>query len=351
MPPLSPIFKPSLSPLSLFLNFITFSLILFVGVGILRFWLDLAGDHGVVFVSIDFGKSRRRLRSTFTTAAEEDHAFDDFPFHGQSSTGVFRVVGTCNGLICLADGIYTYVYNFILWNPCVKKYVRLPNPNFSFRTTGPYTATVGFGFDSKTNDYKVVRFVTPEDRDFEEGEFTPKVEVYSLATGEWRVVTATAQCPKCAVRDTTMVYLRLQAFVNGALHFVCYKTTLEIRFLYFVLVFDLKDEVFREIPLPKHSNKYSWEWVSILAYGNSIAVIEPGYSVGTLDIWVLKNYADADADASSWTKIISLDAQAPPQEDITRPFRGSYRKKIPCAKAFRKSGEVILETYRKRLVS
>nr|XP_023921989.1 F-box/kelch-repeat protein At3g06240-like [Quercus suber] len=292
MPPLSPIFKPSLSPLSLFLNFITFSLILFVGVGILRFWLDLAGDHGVVFVSIDFGKSRRRLRSTFTTAAEEDHA-----------------------------------------------------------TTGPYTATVGFGFDSKTNDYKVVRFVTPEDRDFEEGEFTPKVEVYSLATGEWRVVTATAQCPKCAVRDTTMVYLRLQAFVNGALHFVCYKTTLEIRFLYFVLVFDLKDEVFREIPLPKHSNKYSWEWVSILAYGNSIAVIEPGYSVGTLDIWVLKNYADADADASSWTKIISLDAQAPPQEDITRPFRGSYRKKIPCAKAFRKSGEVILETYRKRLVS
>ncbi|XP_065623764.1 F-box/kelch-repeat protein At3g06240-like [Quercus suber] len=251
----------------------------------------------------------------------------------------------------MPDGIYTYVYNFILWNPCVKKYVRLPNPNFSFRTTGPYTAAVGFGFDSKTNDYKVVRFVTPEDRDFEEGEFTPKVEVYSLATGEWRVVTATAQCPKCAVRDTAMVYLRLQAFVNGALHLVCYKTTPEIRFLYFVLVFDLEDEVFREIPLPKHSDKYSWEWVSILAYGNSIAVIEPGYSVGTLDIWVLKNYADADADASSWTKIISLDAQAPPQEDITRPFRGSYRKKIPCAKAFRKSGKVILETYRKRLVS
>ncbi|XP_030961616.1 F-box protein At3g07870-like [Quercus lobata] len=235
--------------------------------------------------------------------------FDDFPFHGQSGTEVFRVVGTCNGLICLADDLlYTYAYNFILWNPCVKKYVRLPHPNFSFMTTGPYTTAVGFGFDSKTNDYKVVRFVAPEDGDFEEGEFLPKVEVYSLATGKWRVVTA--QCPKCAVRDAMLVCQRLQAFVNGALHLVCYKRTQEIRFLYFVLVFDLEDEVFREIPLPKHSdsNMFYWNWVSILAYGNSIALLEPGYLLHILDIWVLKNYADA----SSWTKIISLDAQAPP---------------------------------------
>jgi len=143
-----------------------------------------------------------------------------------------------------------------------------------------------------------------------------------------------------------LVYLRLQAFVNGALHLVCYKTTPEIRFLHFVLVFDLEDEVFREIPLPKHSDMFYWKWVSILAYGNSIAVIEPGYSVDTLDIWVLKNYADA----SSWTKIISLDAQAAPQ-DIPRPLSGFYRVKIPSLKAFRKSGEAILETYKKRLVS
>uniref|UniRef100_A0A7N2L4G2 F-box associated beta-propeller type 1 domain-containing protein n=1 Tax=Quercus lobata TaxID=97700 RepID=A0A7N2L4G2_QUELO len=177
----------------------------------------------------------------------------------------------------------------------------------------------------------VVRFVTPEDGDFEEGKSTPKVEIYSLATGKWRVVTA--QCPKCAVRDTMLVCLRLQAFVNGALHLVCYKTTQEIRFLYFVLVFDLEDEVFREIPLPKHSDMLYWEWVSIMAFGNSIALLEPGYAFHTLDLWVLKNYADA----SSWTKIISLNAQAPPQ-DISRPFH--YREKIPCAKAFRKSGEV-----------
>ena len=108
-------------------------------------------------------------------------------------------------------------------------------------------------------------------------------------------------------------------------------------------MFDLEDEVFREMPLPKHSDMFYWRWVSIMAFGNSIALLKPRYVLHTLDIWVLKNYADA----SSWTEIISLDAQAPPQ-DIPRPFHGFYRKKIPCAKAFRKSGEVILETYKKK---
>ncbi|XP_023898825.1 F-box protein CPR1 [Quercus suber] len=174
--------------------------------------------------------------------------------------------------------------------------------------TSFYTVAVGFGFDFKTNDYKVVMFVTrgrgySHDHE-DEGESPPEVEVevYPLATGKWR--EATAERPKCAVRDTIIVHLRLQAFVNGALHLVCYKTTPEIKFLYFVLVFDLEDKVFREIPLPKHSNMFFWKWVSIMAFGNSIVVFKPGYSVDTPDIWVLKNYLDA----SSWTKIINLGA-------------------------------------------
>ena len=72
MPLLPPIIKTSLSPLSLFLSFITFSSILFVDVGILRFWLDLTEEHGVVFIGVDFSKSWRRLWSIFTAAVEED---------------------------------------------------------------------------------------------------------------------------------------------------------------------------------------------------------------------------------------------------------------------------------------
>ncbi|XP_023917090.1 F-box protein At3g07870 [Quercus suber] len=232
--------------------------------------------------------------------------FDDFPFHRKSCSGIFCVVGTCNGLIFLVDDLNGHCPNFYLWNHCVKKYVRLPFPYLLIASF--YTVAVGFGFDFKTNDYKVVMFVTrgrgySHDHE-DEGESPPEVEVeiYSLATGKWR--EATAERPKCPVRDTVIVHLRLQAFVNGALHLVCYKTTPEIKFLYFVLVFDLEDKVFREIPLPKHSNMFFWKWVSIMAFGNSITVFKPGYSVDTPNIWVLKNYSDA----SSWTKIVNLGA-------------------------------------------
>ena len=64
--------------------------------------------------------------------------------------------------------------------------------------------TIGFGLDPKTNDYKVVRVVTLLDGlDLENSR--PEFEIYSLSTGEWRMLNAS---------------LAPQAFVNGALHWV-----------------------------------------------------------------------------------------------------------------------------------
>uniref|UniRef100_A0A2N9GG53 F-box domain-containing protein n=1 Tax=Fagus sylvatica TaxID=28930 RepID=A0A2N9GG53_FAGSY len=112
----------------------------------------------------------------------KEHTRFDFPFHGKSINPIFNVVGTCNGLVCLADDILIYAYNFIIWNPCLRKFIKLPRPNVTFDIHGSYDATTGFGFDDKTNDYKVVRFVTPH----------YKGEMDSLATGEWRMVSALA---------------------------------------------------------------------------------------------------------------------------------------------------------------
>ena len=43
------------------------------GVWIQRFWSDLAGEHCIIVVGVDFDESRRRLRSTFTVAASTRH--------------------------------------------------------------------------------------------------------------------------------------------------------------------------------------------------------------------------------------------------------------------------------------
>ena len=98
------------------------------------------------------------------------------------------------------------------------------------------------------------------------------------------------------------------------------------------MVFDLGEEVFREITLPKLSDQNGDEYsvsVSISAYGNSLALFQQ--RIYRLSIWVMKDYADA----SSWTKIISL-------ADVVL-IEGIPRSCIP--KGFRKSGEVILEMY------
>ena len=95
-------------------------------------------------------------------------------------------MGTCNGLIFLADDSYGHCY--IIYNPCVRKLVKLPKPNINFSSYAGFNAS-GFGFDSKTNDYKVVRFVTREQK-VQKGKSPPEVEVYSLSTGKWRMVTA-----------------------------------------------------------------------------------------------------------------------------------------------------------------
>lgn len=35
----------------------------------------------------------------------------------------FRVVGSCNGVICLSDDLLGYTYTVILWNPAIRRYL------------------------------------------------------------------------------------------------------------------------------------------------------------------------------------------------------------------------------------
>ena len=65
--------------------------------------------------------------------------------------------------------------------------------------------------------------------------------------GEWRMLTTAAMAPIGAVHGCDP----LATFVNGALHWVAFRKTNNNKFLCFVMVFDLREEVFHEIGLPK----------------------------------------------------------------------------------------------------
>ena len=99
------------------------------------------------------------------------------------------MVDTCNSLLYLSEDLYyiSIIERLCRWNPCVRKLVNLPSLGAT------YIGFLRFGFDPKTKDYRVVRFVTSEDR-FDLANPQPKVKVYSLSSDEWRVIRTGLFC-------------------------------------------------------------------------------------------------------------------------------------------------------------
>ncbi|XP_021820020.1 uncharacterized protein LOC110761765 [Prunus avium] len=231
-----------------------------------------------------------------------------------------RVVGTCNGLICLADDIFCYGDDIFIWNPAIRKLVTLPCPGVTYMTHGGYEsdASIGFGFDANTNDYKVVRLVNLLDMS---DDSTTVAEIYSIATGSWTSLDFVS--PSCILRARES-----QAFVNGTLHWPVLRRT-DYGNEYFILTFDVSSKLFCEMPVPKSlicDFKLGLQ-LSVSGDGKSIALfsMDDRCEDRFLDIWVMKEYGIKE----SWTKLITLGPQGP-------------ERLLPRALCFRKSGEVLL---------
>ncbi|OMP03627.1 hypothetical protein COLO4_10297 [Corchorus olitorius] len=218
----------------------------------------------------------------------------------RSRVGSLRVAGSYNGLVCLVeDGSYGYGDTFILWNPVIKKAIHLPEPNVTYSSHGPYDAFTGFGFDSKNNDYKLLRYVMLDTNDYE-GEVPIEAEVYSLNANCWTSITSIA--PKYI---PLLGYPRDygSSFVNGAIHLLAFDRIDPKRSL--ILAFDVSEQVFNEIPLPDPlSDEYSRP-AQLLTYGqSSIAITTKESWPSSIHLWVMKEYGVA----TSWTKVLTKEA-------------------------------------------
>ncbi|XP_028784476.1 F-box/kelch-repeat protein At3g23880-like [Neltuma alba] len=72
--------------------------------------------------------------------------------------------GTCNGLVSAADYSSFHSATILIWNPLLRKYLVLPKPIMTCKKRkrqlyDDYHLHFGFGFDSKNNDYKVIRLM------------------------------------------------------------------------------------------------------------------------------------------------------------------------------------------------
>ncbi|XP_059629864.1 F-box protein CPR1-like [Cornus florida] len=91
-----------------------------------------------------------------------------------------RIIGSCHGLLCLSEDLHSYKEKLFLWNLSIQKRMDLPPLRVTSRSHGRHMHSIGFGFDSVTDDYKVVRIVYIADMGFGN---PPEVDIFSLSTG------------------------------------------------------------------------------------------------------------------------------------------------------------------------
>lgn len=191
------------------------------------------------------------------------------------------MVGSCNGLVLLKH----HINILILWNPSIRKFVRLPEPqNTECEDYMLDSIGWGFGFDSRTNDYKVVKISCMK--------VNPHVQVFSLTAGSWKS-SIRVGAPLCRFHRR----YEPRPFINGAIHWLTITQTGPDVFHNTVLSFDVSNETFREIILPIETEfLFPWPLVfSITVYENSLAV-RVG-RVASFSLWVMKEYGAIE----SWT--------------------------------------------------
>lgn len=223
------------------------------------------------------------------------------------------VVGSCKGLMCL----YACPNHVLLWNPLIRRFLRLPEASVPEGINGLHVCAHGFGFDPRNKDYRVVRVMYRKRIDG--SVIVPgEAEIYGLRKGCWRKAKNSGPTLFIPVGESSS-----QACVNGVVHWIAEND--DNRFRRSLVSFDMCDEVFGLMELPDEVMP-----VSIAACRGSLLVLgdEPGQ---TCCVWVMKEYGVAE----SWTKIISC-----------RPVGLKFTKAVTLLR----SGEVLLSAGRGELV-
>ncbi|XP_059451605.1 F-box/kelch-repeat protein At3g06240-like [Corylus avellana] len=228
---------------------------------------------------------------------------------------VLHLVGSSNGLLCLANRVFNNENELcVLWNPSIQKAISLPEPNIGFHDS--LNHSVGFGYEPMTDDYKLVRLVYLRGTDhIAFNNVPPLVEIYTLRTGIWRSITAPGP-PYMMKMSSSSV------FVSGAVHWPAHTLRGQGAFRNVIMSFNMKDEAFGEMAMPESLQGITSLNVAVAVVDGLLALV-PCNEFGnkaSQAVWVMKEYGVTE----SWTKLFDIDI-------------GGFRRVIGT-----KSGEVLV---------
>ncbi|KAK9938457.1 hypothetical protein M0R45_015191 [Rubus argutus] len=242
------------------------------------------------------------------------------------------VIGTCNGLICISSQ-YARKDVTILWNPCIRKFANLSRRR-STTSEIVYEVKFAFGYDARTNDYKVLKFTN-----FIFGfNLTNKVEVYSLARGCWRSLSAAVVAD---LASTGFMGVRNRVFLNGSLHW--FENGAIWGFESFIVLFDMFSEEFLKMLVPPALAKERDPnvGIDISRHGESLAIVKIASSEddnAIIHMWVMKEYGVTE----SWTELFTIRVEGYPRNFLKPYFFKPFGLR---------SGEIVLDVVGRGLLS
>ncbi|XP_023758501.1 F-box/kelch-repeat protein At3g23880 [Lactuca sativa] len=229
------------------------------------------------------------------------HELTDFiklPVNLQSRQTYGNVIGSVNGLICFNYGAI-HDTSFYIWNPSLSVVLTLPPSLFPSHDTDYLRIPPRFGFDPKSDDYKVTKFTRdPQlplsacltldiDDCIETVDY--KVEVYSMRKGIWQLVPH--RFPSHLKILRAMHYKEF--CVDGHVHWFDYADSFWK--VQNIVAFDLGEETFREMPLPDLQMVATQFSLGVL--GGKLCVMF-GIRYHGCEVWVMDEYGVAE----SWVK-------------------------------------------------
>ncbi|KAG2695684.1 hypothetical protein I3760_07G024000 [Carya illinoinensis] len=226
------------------------------------------------------------------------------------------IVGSCNGLVCLHDS--SSWNNTLLWNPATKETKVVPISNMPLLCADYDVVSlngIGFGFDAKTHDYKIISHFHLYEPDPYLEQYSPIItyhsEVYSLRADSWRQIDSV----NCHIWDSTRGMRTNQNGIGS-----WWASGDNDANWVGILSFDITKEVFLATPLPDISDigypfhKYQQYFLlnELVAFAISWKAIGEEGSRMWWDIWLLNEYGVTE----SWTKLFRVG----PLTGVIRPL-------------------------------
>ncbi|KAL0301403.1 UNVERIFIED_CONTAM: F-box protein [Sesamum radiatum] len=223
----------------------------------------------------------------------------EYPFR-DSTRFYYRIVGSCNGVLCLSDDLFGQADSTLLWNPVIKRKVTLPVPQATFDTMGLTCLCSGSGLMSKIMTTSL-----------ELAEFSGEVPV------------------NCVVE-----YFWSEVLISGKVHWVAYRNMgMQEKVENLIMVFNLSSEVFDEMQLPSALENELPINLNAAVLAQSLAVVQYDERVWSKSccIWVMENYGDGE----SWSKQYNIEVDGG----------------LGMILGFRANGDVLLTARNRGLVS